>query len=148
MIDQFATPFGKWILIPVLLTRYLLYIFFRMGIYLSCFFTCFLFAVTPSGIANLVFALRAQSFFGIGAFPYINFSSMLLFFLLIFGNIYKRTYRSLDKWKIYYDGNCFFCQRSLQLIKTILLVNKIPSYPAQSIITVKTDMDQENSGDD
>ena len=149
MIDQFTTPFGKWMLQFPLLLRigtYFTY-FLELGFFFLVFSPIFylpLRYLAVVGILFLHFTLNLS--LELGAFPYINFASMLLFLPSHFWeSLSKKIYRPLDKWKIYYDGNCYFCQRSLQLLKTILFIEKIPCYPAQSIITAKAEMERENS---
>ena len=81
-----------------------------------------------------------------GILPYINMASMIIFTPSHLWEKVAHTFnKPLDKWKIYYDGDCYFCQQSLKLLKMLLFIEQIPSYPAQSIITAKAQMEKENS---
>jgi len=83
----------------------------------------------------------------VGIFPFIGMASVLAFFpSWMWDRLEERTQSKARKGlKIYYDGNCGFCERMTKLITTFLILPQTQVKPAQKVLSAKRLMKKNNS---
>jgi predicted DCC family thiol-disulfide oxidoreductase YuxK len=150
-VDYVATGFGQWLL--QLSPRFLQYATWATLAYEF---------LGPMSLFSPVLTgpIRTLAIFGfiglhlmilmsllVGIFPFVGIVSILFFLPSWFWDRLVPEFRSLTKRSltIYYDGDCGFCLKGIQLIKEFLLASTVHSIPAQSIPDVELEMRRANS---
>src|ERR1044071_2208388 len=149
-IDQFATPFGHFLLgFPLLLK-----VLTHAVLWFETIGPLLLFSPFFIGISRLVMVLAfvgmhlgLRSCLQLGPFPFVSSVAMLPFLPTWFWEkIFSRlaTPARLGL-KIYYDGDCGFCLKSVRILRTFLLLSKTPILAAQSDPSIFADLQEKNS---
>ncbi|MBD1896331.1 HTTM domain-containing protein [Coleofasciculus sp. FACHB-129] len=150
-IDQFATPIGQFFLgfpppLLVFLTYttlgiellgpFLLFIPIRTSFFRLC-------AVVTFILLHLGFGLGLT----LGLFPFISAIAWLVFIPSEFWNGISQRLQTPQRQglKIYYDGECGFCKKTVYLLRTFLVLPGTPLLLAQDDPEIFADMKTHNS---
>ncbi|MEK6928835.1 MAG: DCC1-like thiol-disulfide oxidoreductase family protein [Nanoarchaeota archaeon] len=149
-IDQFVTPIGSFLLgIPFLLKpmTYFVYFFEYLGpffLFFPLFFGPFRTMMTFAFIG--LHAAMGSSLY-LGPFPWIGSLGFLVFLPSWFWNKLEMITRREEakNLKIYYDADCGFCERSVNFIRTFLILPENSVLPAQKNALIYKEMNEKNS---
>ena len=95
----------------------------------------------------LIFQVGLLLTLNLGLFPIISSIALLPFIPTSWWNKLSRRLetQTRDNLRIYYDGGCDFCRKTVLLIKEFCLLPQASMEPAQSVPVVNDDMKRHNS---
>ena len=149
-LDQFATPFTQFLYAqPALMrgmTHYIWFLELLGPLLLFCpIFTKYIRVIAAVLLMSMHIGIGTNM--TVGLFPLLDIVSLTAFLtpwfwdtLLSFLNKFKRF-----TVIVYYDGECGFCKRSVQIIKTFILLPKTGIFSALNNASVKNEMIKNNS---
>lgn len=153
-LDIFSTPFGVWLrnfpLLGKFITAYSIYLE-MLGPLLLVF--SFAFGRFWWVIRTLLVVLFCGFHFGIfltmniGIFTFICETMWMVFLPGPFWDRISGHFRSknLQKLKIYYDGECGFCQKSVRILREFLLFREVDLQAAQDTPAIHKEMEKQYS---
>jgi predicted DCC family thiol-disulfide oxidoreductase YuxK len=149
-IDQFVTPFGKYLLsFPSLLKliTFATIVLEALGPFLA--FSPYLFGPLRLFTTILFISLHASfvTTLEIGLFPYISMVGWLVFIPTWFWERLFQRLRTVKRLglRIYYDGDCGFCKKTALLLRTFFLLPETPLHPTEVDPSIHRDMIERNS---
>ncbi len=150
-VDYVGTGFGQWLLhLPPRLLQYttwatLAFEFVAPFFLFSPWLTGPIRTLTILGIVGLHGAILLSLLVGI--FPFVGIVSILFFLPSWFWDHLLPKFKSprTKLLTIYYDGDCGFCLKAVQLIKEFILASTVHWLPAQSNPDVEVEMRRANS---
>ena len=139
-LDIFSTPFGVWLrnfpTVGKLITGFSIYLEWLGPLLLVLNFAFGRFWWIPRTVISLIFIGFHFGIFltmNIGLFTFICESMWVLFLPAPFWDLFANRARAknLHKLKVYFDGDCGFCQKSARMIKEFLLMKETEVLEAQ-----------------
>ncbi len=149
-VDQFTKPFGYFLLqFPSLLK-----IMTFSTWYLECFGALFLFfpffSVPIRMIALCLFVglhIGIQMSMAMGLFHWIALSAFIGFLPSEFWDFIARPFKKIygEGLTVYYDHECKFCKKSVEVIKRLFLLSGVKAFPDDSNVDISKKMQQQHS---
>ena len=151
-LDYMATEFGQWMREALPLKALTV-----LGFGVICTeligSACLLLTPLRSHWRLLVLGVLAGMHIGfslgleVGIFPFVSLAAILAFVPTWFWEKTNGWFQPKDGdgIKIFYDGDCSFCKKSVYLLRSILGLSNAPVMPAQSSAAIHTLMERHNS---
>jgi len=145
-LDQFVKPLGKFMLnFPIMLKLLTFFTFVFEGLGGFLLFCPFFTGPIRTLTAFVFIGLQMGFHFTLelGLFPFITSVAMIPFLPPWFWDKFRLFPRRV--LQIFYDGECSFCKKLVDILKTFLFLNETPSKAAQSDPHIAKIMEEKNS---